>query len=212
MTTNVDIASKALARLGSPGISAFDEDSDIAEKVADLYEVQILSLFSSHDWRFAMVRQQLTVDGGAPTNTGWARGFLLPDLDTDRVSGPHKVYPSTDQNAKVTFEYEIFERWLMTNHTEIVIAYVKRQPENLWPGHFRRLAVEAVAAVLALPITENQTKETYHQQLAFGSPSEAGRGGLFKAAVEADSAQNPPKSLLDDTDLIAAARFGGGGW
>lgn len=209
MTTNVDIASKALARLGSPTIGAFDEDSDAAEKVALLYETTILDLFTRHDWRFAMTRAVLAVDAAAPTNTPWQRGFVLPDLDTDRVGPPNQVWPTTDKGAAVTFSYELQDRWLMTDHTVIVISYVQRKPENLWPGYFRKLAIEAVVAILALPITENQTKETYHQQLAFGSPSEGGRGGLFKTAVEADSAGNPTDTLLDDTDIMTMARFGG---
>jgi hypothetical protein len=209
MTTNIRIASQALARLGEPSISAFDEDSDTAEKVSLLYESTILSLFSSYDWRFAMTKVELEIDATAAPVNRWTRGFLLPTLNTDRVGPPHKVYNTAEIGSRVTWDYEIQERWIMTNETQIVIEYIKRQPESVWPGYFVKLAIEAVAAALALPVTENQSKDEYHNAIAFGSPAFKGRGGLMAVAMEADANGNPTRSLLDDDDPIGAARFGG---
>jgi hypothetical protein len=209
MTTNIRIASQALARLGEPSISSFEEDSQTAEKVNLLYESTILSLFSAYDWRFAMTKVALPIDGAAVPVNRWTRGFLLPDLNVDRVGPPHKVFASAEVGAKVTWNYEIQERWIMTNETQIVIEYIKRQPESVWPGYFVKLAIEAVAAALALPVTENQTKDEYHTALAFGGPGQKGRGGLMGSAMEADANGNPTRTLLDDDDPIWSARFGG---
>lgn len=209
MSSNIIIASRALARLGEPPISSFDDDSDTAEKVAQLYEATILGLLSRHHWHFAKTKKQLSEDGAAPLINEWQRGFLMPTLDTERVSGPTQVFASAQRGASVTFDYEIQERWIMTNHTVIVMEYTARAPESQWPGYFRNLAVEALAAVLALPVTENQSKETYHRQVAFGSPSEGGNGGLFKMAIEDDTRSNPTRSLIDDSDLMTSVRFGG---
>ena len=73
------------------------------------------------------------------------------------------------------------------------------------------LAVEALAATLALPITENASKEVHHTTLAFGPPSAKGRGGKFGEATEADAIGNPTRGLLDEHDPMTMARFGGGG-
>lgn len=209
-TSRVDVASQALARLGEPAISSFEEDSDTAEKVNQLYEPTILQLLSSHDWHFATRRATLQEDGaGVPVNE-WTRSFLLPTLRTERVGKPLSVFASTQVGAPQTFEYELQERWLMTNHTVIVVEYVARVNESQWPGYFQTMAVEALAAVLALPVTENATKDQLHRSVAYGGPSELGRGGLFRTATEADATGDPTRSLIDDHDPIASARFGGG--
>jgi len=211
MTTDSreDVASQALARLGEPAISSFEEDSDTAEKVNQLYEPTILQLLSSHDWSFATKRKALEEDAaGVPVNE-WARAFLLPNLRSDRVGKPLSVFNSTERGAKPVFEYEIEGRWLFTDYTTVVIEYIYRVPESQWPGYFHTLAIEATAATLALPITENASKEQLHRAVAYGSPNEKGRGGLFGTATKADATGEPTRSLLDDHDPIWIARFGG---
>lgn len=204
-----DVASQALARLGEPAISSFTEDSDTAEKVNQLYEPTILQLFGSHDWSFATVRKSLNEDAAAVPINEWTRGFLMPPIKTDRVGKPMQVYNSAAVGASPIFDYEIQGRWIFTNQTTIVIEYISRIGEEFWPGYFNTLAIEAMAATLALPVTENASKEKHHRQVAYGNPSEFGRGGLFRTATEADAIGDPTRSLLDDHDPMTAARFGG---
>lgn len=207
--SRVDVASQALARLGEPAISSFEEDSDTAEKVNQLYEPTILQLFGSHDWSFATRRAVLAEDAaGTPINE-WKRAFLLPVLRSDRVGKPLSVFNSTRQGAPQVFRYEIQERWLLADYDQVVIEYIWRAPESQWPGYFHTLAIEAIAATLALPVTENASKEQLHRQFAYGNPSEFGRGGLFRTATEADATGDPTRSLLDDHDPMWNARFGG---
>jgi len=207
--SKVDVASQALARLGEPAISSFEEDSDAAEKVNQLYEPTILQLLGSHDWSFATRRKVLPDDAaGLPLNE-WKRAFLLPTLRTDRVGKPLSVFNSTQVRAPQVFDYETQEKWIFSNYDQVVIEYIWRAPESQWPGCFQTLAIEAVAATLALPITENASKEQMHRQIAYGNPSELGRGGLFRTATEADATGDPTRSLLDDHDPIWGARFGG---
>lgn len=205
-----DVASQALARLGEPSISSFDEDSDAAEKVNRLYEPTVLSLFSSYNWKFATTRKALSEDAaGVPLNE-WIRGFLMPPLRTDRVGNPLMVFNSTRPHARPVFDYELEDRWILTNENVCVISYIRRTNESQWPGYFVELAVEALASRFALPITENQGKEEHHERVAYGNPSEKRRGGLMGAAMAADAQGNPTPSLLDDFDVMASARFGGG--
>ena len=207
--SKVDVASQALARLGEPSISSFEEDSDTAEKVNQLYEPTILQLLSSHNWSFATRRKQLLEDAaGTPINE-WKRAFLMPTLRTDRVGKPMGVFNTTALHSPHVFLYEIQELWLFTSYDQVVIEYIWRVPESQWPGYFHTLAIEAIAATLALPVTENASKEQLHRGIAYGSPSELGRGGLFRTATEADATGEPTRSLLDDSDPISSARFGG---
>lgn len=207
--SRVDVASQALARLGEPAISSFEEDSDTAEKVNQLYEPTILQLLGSHDWSFATRRKELAEDAaGVPINE-WKRAFLMPPLRTDRVGKPLSVFNTTRQRAHQVFLYEIQERWLFVDYDQVVIEYIWRVPESQWPGYFHTLAIEAIAATLALPVTENASKEQLHRQIAYGYTSEFNRGGLFRTATEADATGDPTRSLLDDHDPIWSARFGG---
>ena len=207
--TKEDIASQALARLGEPAISSFEENTETAEKVKQLYEPTILSLLGRVQWQWASARSVLLEDGAKSPENEWRRGFLMPTLRLDRVGNPYRVYNTTALRAREFFEYEIEGKWILTNADVIVIEYTKRQPESIWPGYFEEMAVEALAARLALPITENASKEQHHQQIAFGNISEMGEGGLFGMAKRADSVGQPSRSLLDETDPMATARFGG---
>ncbi len=207
--SRIDVASQALARLGEPAISSFEEDSETAEKVARLYEPTILQLLSSHDWSFATRRASLPEDAsGTPINE-WTRAFLLPTLRTERVGKIMSVFNSTSLRSPKVFDFELQERWLFTDYETIVVEYIARVPETDWPGYFHTLAIEALAATLALPVTEIASKDAQHREIAFGTPSQGGRGGLFETAAEADATGDPTQSLLDDHDPIYAARFGG---
>lgn len=205
----VDVASQALARLGEPAISSFDEDSDTAEKVNQLYEPTILQLLASHDWQFATKRAVLDEDAaGVPVNE-WRRAFLLPALGTERVGNPLSFFNSTQPSARQVFHYELQDKWVFSDYDTMVAEYISRKHETQWPGFFLTLAIEALAATFALPVTENASKEEHHRRTAYGTPSEFGRGGLFRMATEADTRGLPTRSLLDDSDPMASARFGG---
>lgn len=207
--SKVDVASQALARLGEPSISSFEEDSDTAEKVNRLYEPAILALLSSYDWSFAKTKVALEEDGSAVPVNEWERGFLMPILRTERVGKPIHIFDSTAIGASPVFQFEIADRWVFTNETACIAEYIRRVPESQWPGYFLSLAIEAVASTLALPVTENASKEQMHRVIAFGTPSEKGRGGLFGSAADADGTGDPTRGLLDDHDPMTAARFGG---
>jgi len=210
-----DIASQALARLGEPAISSFEENSETAEKVNQLYESTIQNLLGRYQWQFASRRVALTIDGGKVPANEWQRGFIMPTPRTEIVGQPYRVYNSTGLRAPEVFDYEIEGRYILTNYTTIVIEYTARLPESQWAGYFEVLAVEALAATLALPVTENASKEQWHQQKAFGSPSDRGEGGLFGTAKAADDMGAPPRSLLDESDPMGEVRFSGSrnsGW
>lgn len=204
-----DIASQALARLGEPAISSFEDGTETADMVNQLYEPTILGLLSSYDWQFAQKRATLVEDGAAPLINEWSRAFALPTARTEIVGQPLTVWNTTALNAPAFFNWEFESRWIYTNATTIVIEYIERKEESLWPGYFIELAREALAAVLALPVTENASKEEWHTMKAFGSPSEQGMGGLWRKATMADERAAPTRSLLDDSDPMASARFSG---
>ena len=204
--TNYDIASRALALLGEPPITSFS-GGDTEDKVGQIYETSVLYALSMREWNFATVKALLnTNDTSAPAH-GWDYAYALPALGTTRVGQPIGFYANMDTGAPRVSDFEISQEWVYTNRTEIAVEYVSRISEDKWPGFFVRFMIEVLAADLALPITENASKADYHRSVAFGMPSDGGRGGMFRVAMQADEFVEPAKSLLDHTDPITEARF-----
>lgn len=209
--SDIDIISQALARLGEPSISTISGSdlTDTEEKCAQLYPNFRRFVLGLHDWSFASKRAALSVDGAATPVNEWTYAYLLPSLQTERIGKPRAVYNSSAVGARKIFNFEIEQKWLLTNETTIYVEYTYLVSESLWPGYFQEFAVEALAAKLALPVTENASKEEWHTIKAYGPASEGGRGGLFKMATQADAMGDPTPSILDDDDPMTAARFGG---
>jgi hypothetical protein len=205
----IDVVNMALARLGEPPISAFDDGSEVGAVAERLYEPLIGRLLSMRPWHFAQAKVALLVDGAAPTLQGWERGFLLPALGSERIGHPSGFYLSGDPYAQRLDRYEVQGRWVFANVPTLRAEVVRRAPEAEWPAAFVLLAAEALAAELSLPVTENASREQLHRVNAFGSPGEANRGGYFREAAQADDAGGASQSLLDGTDWLTAARFGG---
>lgn len=203
---NVAIANMALTRLGAATISAFSDQTPIAEAVNSLYEATILQLLGSYPWRFAQKRASLT---RAAYTGQWLYQYPLPAERTERVGQVLAFFPSTDPGVSRILRYEVEGDNVLTDELSLVAEYIERVAEASWPGYFETLATEAVAAVLALPVTENASKEEFHRVLAYGNASEGGEGGLFGVAVRADTRGASPQTLLDTYDPITHARFGG---
>jgi len=204
----LDVANQALARLGESGLASFTEDSAPARRVHSLYEPTILTLLGRYDWQFARRRIELARDAaGAPINR-WKYAYLMPAVNDKRVGIPLGVFDSLDENADRVFRYRIESRWILCEYETVVIEYTSRLREAEWPGYFLSLAIEALAADFALPLTESVSREAHHRDNAYGTSRRRNDGGLFADATRADSRGAPTRSLLDDSDPISQVRFG----
>jgi hypothetical protein len=191
-----DIASQALSRLGEGAISSFDEDTDTAEKVRQLYEPTILGLLGRYNWRWAQQRAVLSEDGAAVPLNEWRYGYLMPTLRLTRVGAPLRVFNSTVLRAPEVFDWELEGKHIFTNYETLVIEYVARKPESVWPGYFEEMIAEALAARLALPITENASKEELHSVKAFGNAARRWRAAcsVRPCAPMLDTCRRPRSS------------------
>ena len=206
--SSIDICSQALTLLGEGVIHSFDENSDAAEICNQLYEDEILSLLSAYPWRFARVRETLAKDGAFTPKNEWSYGYSLPVLNTTRADHAIEVFNSNQAGATPITDYEIQDTHILTNEETVIISYVKRVDEVLWPGWFVKLAAAAVAARIALPITDKRSYSEHWERVAFGGASDGGMGGLMAMAIKADSRGGPSRSLFDAGDPITAVRFG----
>ena len=103
--------------------------------------------------------------------------------------------------------YKITGNRVLTNSERCYADYVAYKPEGQWPAYFVGLVVKALAAEIALAITDRQSFAEHWHVKAFGTPSQNGLGGEMGVAMTLD-AQLSPDSMID-ADAFTTARFGG---
>jgi hypothetical protein len=205
MAADVDIANRSLVKLGQNTITALTDSNDVARTCNTLFEPTIKGLFGTYPWRFGMKQSgALTDASGAPAQQ-WQYNFALPN---DFVAGPYAVYDSIGVSVLPEQMWRRYDQQIYANVSTICIDYGYRVATAFWPAWFEELAVLAFAAAIAEPITEQSTKAQYYQQLAFGPPSEMGKGGYFRLCRQQD-AQTGGINIVRDFALMDA-RLGAG--
>lgn len=76
-TSEVQICSNALLLLGAQPINSFDEDSDRALLVSNLWPNALDAILRSHPWNCAIAREQLAPEATTPA-FDYAYRFTLP--------------------------------------------------------------------------------------------------------------------------------------
>jgi hypothetical protein len=104
---------------------------------------------------------------------------------------------------------------IVADSDELHVRYLARVPPIGWSPGFAALVRYALAAELAMPLTESRTRADYWQRQAYGLPSEARRGGQFRAATASD-AQSAPSVVIADFPIHDVrhghGRHGDGRW
>lgn len=198
--TDVSLASQALLLLGENEIESFDADENPqAATAGTLYNSLVNGWLSSYPWTFCKTKIKLARDTAAPIST-WAYAFQLP---ADRLNGGWAVYNTDGLNARPISNFDIQGQKLLANDTDIWIDYTYRAPEAYWPPYFVIFAINALAAALALPATQDKSLADRYDVLAFGSPSDNRKGGLYGEATKTD-ALSRPNDVIYDSPLIDA--------
>lgn len=197
--TNITICNGALARLGLSSIADFTSD-DKSKICGAIYPKLSTTLLSLHPWHFARKKSASLTSATAPT-FGRTYAFTIPSDYLIMVN----AYGSASTNPLAQTEYEIFGAELHTDFSTAYIDYIYNVDEDLWPDWYQSFVMAALASALAFPLTEDQQKEVFYRQIAFGTPQEDGEGGLFKQCRGIDSRQQPIKPMRGQS--LIAARF-----
>ena len=99
------------------------------------------------------------------------------------------------------YGWEIYGEQLFTNMETVYIDYQQSIVESKMPVYFVRLLRTAMAAELAIVITDQASKSDYFRAQAFGTPMENGRGGLMREAMNID-ARGQSTQIVEDYSLI----------
>lgn len=197
--TDLSICSDALILLGASPLSSFTEGTDAAQACDRLYPDLRDGLLARYPWSWSYKKIKLARLATAPLNE-FEYAYQLPG---DLLSGVQAVFETSSSNQKPLNDgWEIYGTELYTDLETVYIDYQATVDESLMPHYFVHLLRTAVAAELSITITDQASKADYFRALAFGTPGENGRGGLFREAVNIDSRGRLPQ-IIEDYALIA---------
>lgn len=184
--TDISIVNGALGRLALSSIADFTSN-DKAKICGAIYPKYINTLLTMHNWRFARKKSGSLTATTAPDNA-WTYAYTLP-ADLLKIVN---AYNSGEASAlPLTYGYEVFGSDVLTNESSLYLDYTYTVDEDNWPDYFQNFAMTALAAVLALPLTEDESKENTWRNIAFGTPREGGMGGVFAMTRMIDTQQQP---------------------
>lgn len=196
--SDLSICSDALILLGAAPISSFTEGTDSAQACDRLYPDLRDSLLATYEWTWSVKKTQLARLSTAPTNE-WTYAYQLPG---DMLSGVIAVFEtSSAYQQPIRYGWEIYGDQLFTNLETVYIDYQATVTESKMPNYFVRLLRTAMAAELGMVVTDQLNKADYFRQLAYGTPGENGRGGLYRDAMNIDSRGSSPP-VIEDYSLI----------
>lgn len=196
--TDLSICSDALIMLGAAPISSFTEGTDAAQACDRLYPDLRDALLSRYPWSWTYKKTSLGRLATTPVNE-FKYAYQLPG---NILSGVQAVFETSATNQDpINDGWEIYGDQLYTDLETVYIDYQESVSESKMPVYFVHLLRTAFAGELGMIITDQVSKADYFRSLAYGSPGENGRGGLFREAVNIDSRGRLPQ-IIEDYALI----------
>lgn len=181
MASEVDIANRALQKLGAERITSLTQDSENARECNVAYEAVRDAELRAHPWNFAIKRAQLAADTTAPA-FGFTNAFTLPS-DCLRVLPPD---PSYNLNSH---DWQIEGRKILTNDSAALeIRYIYRVTDTT---QFDALFTEALACALAVELCEKLTQSNSKGQAMRADYTSTIRAARRQNAFENISADPP---------------------
>ncbi len=188
MYTDVELCSKALLKLGIPGITSFSEPRAEAEVAGQLYPMVRDALLAAHPWSFTVAQAELVRDDA--TRPGdFAYAYFLPSDMLRSISA------GTGGRGR-GLVFRIRGDRLVTDAPRVTLTYQRRVPESAFPAFFANALIARLAAEFALPLTEAEGRASTLRRLAEAE---------LKLARLIDSQQATPRRVEDFT-LIRARR------
>ncbi|MCW5623336.1 MAG: hypothetical protein KIT73_01290 [Burkholderiales bacterium] len=193
MASQVEIANRALQKLGSWRIASLSDDTKLGRTVNVAWATVRDAELRGKNWSFAMTRANL----GALTEVpafGYGNQFLLPpeclrvvQVGEDWVTPTLSYYRSSSDR-----DWMIEGRKILTDRpAPLPVRYVQRvEDTQQWDATF----VEAFASKLAHEICEDVTGSSSKQESARLQYQDA-----IRVAIRANAIELPPQGLPDNS-------------
>lgn len=197
MASKVEVANRALSKIGDSRITSLLDNSKQAREVNAAFDIVRDAELRDHRWSFAKKRAQLAASATAPV-FGFANSFPLP-IDCLRVLRVGDISPGADLSTVRNADSSAFAiegRAILTDDAgPLNIIYTARiEDTTQWDASF----VEAFAARLAYEIADALT--------ASGTRKEACNDEYkmrVSTATRANAIELPPQPIEDDTWVLA---------
>lgn len=201
--TDISLCSTALVALGAKAISSFTDGTDRSKLCGTLYPIVKNDILSRYDWKFTIKKKQLSRLTESPVSQ-WTYKFQIP---SDALTGaPIALFTTSQAGAPPLLRFEVKAEGIYCDETALFMDYqVNNTDEANWPPYFQNLIVQAMRAALCWPVTRQSTETQRLEQVVYGTPQEAGMGGLVRACRIRNSRENPPIPIVDFPLLTARA-------
>ena len=149
MSSETEIASNALTKLGAQSITSLDDDTQRARLCRAYYPNVGDAVLRAYPWRCATIRTTLALSEDTPVGDDWAYQFQLP-VD------PYCLRVLQVDDGTIPFTVE--GRLILCDESSLYLKFIRRMTD---PGSFDSLLQEAIecrlAAELAYPVTGSPT-------------------------------------------------------
>jgi hypothetical protein len=193
-----DLCTQATALIGLGPVNSFDGGSDRDAIAGRLYDTTVMPLIESYPWHFTrVISASLNRLSEVPGAT-WAYYYQLPNAVEGIVWA---LYDDAAIDAAPFKHWERVGQKIATNATAIWIHYAALPEIAQMPRYFHQLAIYALAAAFAQPMKESAELAANMRAVAFGTPEQNGKGGLWSMATAAD-ARGSPSTVQRDNPFI----------
>ncbi len=197
MASQVEIANRALTKIGEARILSLSDDIEAARVIDAQWDIVRDAELRARNWNFSITRTSLAALVATPA-WGFDLQYQLPS-DCLRVLQVDEFYPGpsmSDYRNASEATWQIEGGKILTDlEAPLKIRYVARIEDT---GAWDALFVEAFACRLAVEICERITQSNTKRQLAWDEYKEA-----VRMAVRADAIENPPEPLPDDSWMLS---------
>lgn len=202
MSNPIKICNAASVLLGAGVVQSLEDDTDLSRIFANTYDMLKRSIMSAYPWTFLKEDHYLTRRSGVPLR-GFQYAYIIPG---EAMAGnPHAVFSYQGQRLGSS-DYRMSSGGVLCNYSELWATLIINKPESDWPPYFQQAVIHALAGAVALAVTDQQSIADRHYQMAYGTPSQEGVGGLIGQAMLLDSQGDGVKAI--ESDFFVNARLG----
>lgn len=196
MASVIQVANRALTKLGSARITSLDDDVKAARSISSCFDDLRDEELRAHRWSFSLKRTSLAALTEAPA-FGWDLQYQVPDdfLKLDMVNDQFPGAVLENYIGVETVDYVLEGNKILTNiDAPLKLRYVARiEDPNQWDVSFR----EVLACRIAAEICEELTQSNQKRQLAWEEYGQA-----LVRAVKANAIERQPVMVSDEAWVI----------
>jgi hypothetical protein len=208
LATHLDVLNAACALISVEPLQSMSDELPGGQAAQLLYDQTVDFCLGMAPWSFARQTKLLNRVEGETSMLGFAYIHVLP---SGRIGPPDRLLSSLASGSGPVQAYDYDEEGRVHSDEQVLYAqFTARVVPSRWHPAFRMAVIHALAATMAEPLTGNGTLAQAMAERAFGTPSEAFRGGLMRAALSADARNTPARALPASSNPLLVAWSSGG--